>query len=89
MPEANGLAVNLGSSEQVSIEELADRIISMTGSSSEKVYVSYEEAYGPGYEDMQRRVPDCTLARELIGFQPKRTLDDIIQSVIDEQVQKI
>ena len=38
---------------------------------------------------MQRRVPDCTLARELIGFQPKRTLDDIIQSVIDEQVQKI
>ena len=47
--------------------------------------MSYLEAIGPGYEDMQRRVPDCTLARELVGFTPTRTLDDIIHSVIEDQ----
>lgn len=86
LDEARGVAVNLGSTEQVSIEQLADRVIAMTGSASGTVRVSYEEAYGPGYEDMQRRVPDCSLARELIGFRPVRTLDDIIRAVIDEQL---
>ncbi|GAA4615519.1 NAD-dependent epimerase/dehydratase family protein [Saccharopolyspora hordei] len=86
LDRALGLAVNLGSTEQVSIEDLAARIIAATGSSSGTVRVSYEDAYGPGYEDMQRRVPDCSLARELIGFRPRRSLDDIIRAVIDEQV---
>ena len=85
LDEARGRAVNLGSSEQVSIEELAHRIIALTGSSSGIVRVPYERAYGPGYEDMQRRVPDCTWARELIGFEPVRTLDDIIRAVVIEQ----
>jgi UDP-glucose 4-epimerase len=82
---ANGLAVNLGSSEQVSVEELARRVISATGSASGIVRTSYLDAYGPGYEDMLRRVPDCTLARELAGFRPTRTLDEIIQAVIEDQ----
>jgi UDP-glucose 4-epimerase len=79
---ALGRAVNLGSSEQVSIGELARRVISLTGSSSEITHQSYQQAYGDGYEDMQRRVPDCALARELVGFRASRELDDILRSVI-------
>ncbi|MGI8306200.1 NAD-dependent epimerase/dehydratase family protein [Saccharopolyspora hattusasensis] len=86
LDRAQGMAVNLGNTEQVSIEELAARIIAMTDSSSGTIQVPYEEAYGPGYEDLQRRVPDCSRARELIDFRPERTLDDIVRDVIDEQV---
>jgi UDP-glucose 4-epimerase len=82
---ACGRAVNLGSSEQVSINELARRVIAATGSASGIARRSYLEAYGSGYEDMQRRVPDCSLARELTGFAPRRTLDDIIAAVIADQ----
>ena len=82
---ACGRAVNLGSSEQVSISQLAQRVIAATGSASGIVRSSYLEAYGAGYEDMLRRVPDCTLARDLVGFVPARTLVDIIGAVIDDQ----
>jgi nucleoside-diphosphate-sugar epimerase len=82
---AYGRAVNVGNTEQVTILELARRVIAATGSSSELTYLSYLEAMGPGYEDMQRRVPDCTLAHELTGYKPTRTLDDIIHSVIADQ----
>ncbi|HUB37656.1 MAG TPA: NAD-dependent epimerase/dehydratase family protein [Streptosporangiaceae bacterium] len=83
--KANGRAVNLGSSEQVSIGELARRVIAATCSSSGITRASYLEAYGPGYEDMQRRVPDCALAAELVGFRATRPLDEIIRSVIADQ----
>jgi nucleoside-diphosphate-sugar epimerase len=83
--EACGSAVNLGSTEQVSIGGLAQRVLAITGSASDIVHLSYEEGIGPGYEDLQRRVPDCTRARELIGFAPVRTLDDILRAVIAAQ----
>jgi UDP-glucose 4-epimerase len=83
---ACGLAVNLGSTEQVSIEGLARRVIAATGSGSPIRRVSYHDAYGTGYEDMQRRVPDCTLAGDLVGFRARRTLDEIIDAVISDQV---
>ncbi|HEY7361634.1 MAG TPA: NAD-dependent epimerase/dehydratase family protein, partial [Streptosporangiaceae bacterium] len=82
---ATGRAVNLGSSEQVSISGLARHVIAATGSASGIVRSSYLEAYGAGYEDMLRRVPDCTLAKELVGFVPVRTLDEIIDAVIHDQ----
>ncbi|MGH3718853.1 MAG: NAD-dependent epimerase/dehydratase family protein [Pseudonocardiaceae bacterium] len=82
---AYGTAVNLGSSEQVSIAGLALRVLALTDSASDIVHMSYEEGIGPGYEDLQRRVPDCARAREMIGFHPVRTLDDILRSVIAEQ----
>jgi nucleoside-diphosphate-sugar epimerase len=85
---AIGLAVNLGSGEQVTIGHLARRVIGATGSASTIVRRSYLEAYGSGYEDMQRRVPDCTLARGLVGFSPTRTLDDIIAAVIADQASR-
>jgi UDP-glucose 4-epimerase len=82
---ACGRAVNLGSSEQVTIENLARRVIAATGSASGLQRTSYLDAYGPGYEDMQRRVPDCTLAADLIGFAATRSLDDIIRAVVADQ----
>jgi UDP-glucose 4-epimerase len=82
---AVGRAVNLGSSEQVSIGDLARRVIEAAGSSSGIERSSYLEAYGSGYEDMQRRVPDCALARELVGFAAGRPLAEIIRAVISDQ----
>jgi UDP-glucose 4-epimerase len=85
LDQASGRAVNLGSSEQVSINQLARRVIAATGSASRIERSSYLDAYGSGYEDMQRRVPDCSLARELTGFTATRSLDDIIRAVIADQ----
>jgi UDP-glucose 4-epimerase len=80
-PAAYSQVFNLGGTEQVSIRQLAERVIDVVGSSSSITYVPYESAYGPGYEDMQRRVPDCAKARRQIGFRPGRTLEDIIRDV--------
>jgi UDP-glucose 4-epimerase len=84
-PGAYGTAVNIGSSEQISIAGLAQRVLELTGSTSGTARMSYEQGIGPGYEDLQRRVPDCSRARKLIGFRPLRSLDDILRSVIAEQ----
>lgn len=84
--QACGRAVNLGSSEQVSIGELARRVIRLTGSPSAIERLSYLEVLGSGYEDLMRRVPDCALAGDLVGFEATRTLDDILRAVIDEQI---
>ena len=62
---------------------LADRVVELTGSESEITYMDYEEAYGEGYEDMQRRYPDTSLARRLIGYEPTRDLNAIIDSIIE------
>jgi UDP-glucose 4-epimerase len=84
-PAAYGLAVNLGNSQPVTINRLAQRIIAATGSSSAISHSPYLGAYGPGYEDIQRRIPDSSLASKLVGFAPQRALDDIIRSVIEDQ----
>ncbi len=82
-PKAVGQIFNVGNANEVSIKELALMVKEMAGSSSEIVYIPYEKAYGPGYEDMQRRCPDITKIKDLIGFEPKTDLKGIIQSVID------
>ncbi|MBL3670679.1 GDP-mannose 4,6-dehydratase [Streptomyces sp. M2CJ-2] len=82
---AYGTAYNIGSNEQISIAELAERVIKATGSTSSVVHVPYQEAYGPGFEDMERRVPDCGKAERTVGFRPQRTLDDIINDVTAER----
>ena len=82
-PGAVGEVFNLGSQEEVTIEELGRRVIRLAGSSSSIVYVPYEEAYEEGYEDMPRRVPDISKIRTLLGFQPTMNLDQIIQSVVE------
>lgn len=84
VPECFGQVVNLGNDEEVSIKQLAERAIELTGSSSELKYVSYDEAYGEGFEDMQRRVPSLDKAKRLIGYNATRTLTDIINDVSGE-----
>ncbi|MBV2365082.1 NAD-dependent epimerase/dehydratase family protein [Streptomonospora nanhaiensis] len=82
-PAAHNRAVNLGGLEEVSVLDLAARVIELTGSASELRFVPYEEAYGEGYEDMRRRMPDTSLAAELVGYTPTRRLDDIILSIVE------
>jgi UDP-glucose 4-epimerase len=82
-PNAVGQIFNVGNPEEVTIKDLAMLVKKMTESASEIEYLSYEKAYGPGYEDMHRRCPDITRIKGLIGFEPKIDLRGIIQSVID------
>ncbi|WP_017590649.1 NAD-dependent epimerase/dehydratase family protein [Nocardiopsis ganjiahuensis] len=84
-PEAYNRAVNLGGREEISIKGLADRVVQLTGSTSAITYVDYEQAYGEGYEDMQRRYPDTSLAARLIGYEPTRDLNDIIDSIVQHR----
>ena len=81
--ESVGEVFNIGSSEEVSIMELARRVKGLTGSKSEIVTVPYDEAYEEGFEDMPRRVPDTSKVARLTGFRPTVTLDQILQSVIE------
>src|SRR5205085_2163644 len=78
--EAEGLAVNLGSQEEVTILQLAKLVIERTGSSSEVQLVPYRDVYVGGFEDMPRRVPDLTRARKLIGFEPVTSPAEIVAS---------
>ncbi len=79
-----GRVFNLGGDEEVSIEELARRVIRVTGSRSGIEHVPYEQAYGQKFDDLPRRVPDLTRIRAAIGFQPRHKLDEIIKSVFEE-----
>jgi len=83
--DAYGRVFNLGSDDEVSIRELAEIVRQETGSPSEVRYVAYEDAYEEGFEDMARRVPDTSRARDLVGFRPTVGLRDIIRLVVEEQ----
>ncbi|MFN2531716.1 MAG: GDP-mannose 4,6-dehydratase [Pyrinomonadaceae bacterium] len=83
--EAVGNVYNIGSNDEITILELAKRVKELTRSSSEIVFVPYDEAYEEGFEDMPRRVPDISKIQNLVGFRPQMTLDGILQSVIDYQ----
>ncbi len=80
-PSAYGQAFNLGQPGEISIMQLARRIIALTKSNSAIALVPYAEAYGEGYADMRRRVPDNTLAKQTLGFNPATGLDEIILAV--------
>lgn len=83
-PATYGEVFNVGSSEEVSILQLAGRIADRTGNRSPVDLIPYDKAYDVGFEDMQRRVPDTTKVRDLTGWQPTRTLDDILAETIAE-----
>ena len=78
-----GEVYNIGGVGEVSIKELAERVIARTNSKSTITYTAYESAYPAGYEDMQRRVPDTTKIRSAITWSPAYSLDGIIDSVAD------
>src|SRR5437588_863192 len=81
-PKAIGEVFNVGSQEEITIADLARRIIEKTGSASPLQLIRYEDAYAVGFEDMRRRVPDTAKIRTLTGWEPKRTLDDILRETI-------
>jgi UDP-glucose 4-epimerase len=85
-PTAIGKVFNIGSDQEISIRQLAERIRELTKSESEITYLPYDEAYEEGFEDMPRRVPDISRVRKLVGFTPSVVLDDILRSVIDYEV---
>ena len=82
---AIGQIFNVGNDEEVTIEALARRVIQITGSKSEIVFVPYDQAYEAGFEDMQRRVPSLEKIGRLIGYRPKTSLNEIIQKVVEYQ----
>ncbi|HZO17461.1 MAG TPA: GDP-mannose 4,6-dehydratase [Gemmatimonadaceae bacterium] len=82
-PEAAGEIYNIGSTDEISILDLATRVRAICGSHSPIVTVPYEQAYEAGFEDMPRRIPDTTRIRKLIGYRPTTTIDQIIESVIE------
>ena len=79
-----GKVINIGNNSEISINGLAQAVISHTDSTSEVIYVPYEEAYGNGFEDMERRVPNIELISDLVGWKPKRNLLEIIEDVSAE-----
>ncbi|MGA9995569.1 MAG: GDP-mannose 4,6-dehydratase [Pyrinomonadaceae bacterium] len=80
-----GQVFNIGSNEEVTILQLAERVKELTNSDSEIVFVPYDEAYEEGFEDMPRRVPDISKVNALVGFRPEMSLEGILQSVINYQ----
>jgi len=81
-PKAQGEVFNIGSQEEITIEDLAKAIIKFTKSRSKIEYVPYETAYEEGFEDMQRRVPDITKINKLTGFKPTYSLSGIIEDIV-------
>lgn len=82
-PQAVGEIFNVGSTEEITILNLAKRVKMLAGSRSEIVKVPYDEAYEEGFEDMPRRVPDISKIRSLIGYRPTATIDEIVSAVIE------
>jgi UDP-glucose 4-epimerase len=82
-PGAVGQVFNVGATQEVTILELAERILRLTGSPSEITFIPYEEAYSPGFEDMRRRVPSLEKIQKLCDYTPRYSLDETLQRVID------
>lgn len=82
-PRARGEVFNVGAETEISIEDLARRVQAIVNPSARIEKIPYEKAYGEGFEDMQRRVPDIRKVREFIGWRPTVGIDEIIQSVAD------
>ena len=85
----SGEIFNLGNTERIAIVDLAKRVIERTGSSSTIQYVEYEQAYGPGYEDMRHRAPSLDKIRAAIGFEPSTSLDVILDSGAEDMRRRI
>jgi UDP-glucose 4-epimerase len=84
-PAAIGEVFNIGSDHEVSINELAEMVRVIAGSKSPIEHIPYDQAYAKGFEDMQRRVPDCSKLERTVGFKPTTPLERIIRQVVDDQ----
>jgi len=84
-PAAIGEVFNLGSDEEITIHDLAKKIITKTGSTSQITFVPYEQAYAPGFEDMRKRVPSLSKLHHLLGYSPRYSLDQILDRIIEHE----
>jgi UDP-glucose 4-epimerase len=84
-PSAAGQVFNLGGQEEISMNDLAARVIQLAGSKSIVQHIPYDLAYGQAFDDLPRRVPKLDKIQAAIGFAPRHTLDQIIESVIEQQ----
>ncbi|MBI3273943.1 MAG: GDP-mannose 4,6-dehydratase [Candidatus Colwellbacteria bacterium] len=84
-PKSMGEIYNLGSDEEISINDLAQNILRLTGSSSKILHIRHDKVYGKGFEDMQRRRPDIFKIKKLIGYKPKYTLEESIKKIIKHE----
>lgn len=82
-PEARGEVFNVGGRREISIMDLAELVKQRTGSESPIVTIPYDEAYAPGFEDMARRVPDLSKVVRTVGFEPRVSLEEIIDNVVE------
>ena len=82
-PRAIGQVVNIGNSEEISMNGLAERVRTLTGSSSPITLIPYDQAYESGFEDMPRRLPDLTKVHGMIGYETRHNLDSILTDVIE------
>ena len=80
-PDAPGRTYNVGNTEEISILGLAERVRDQLGSASEIIMIPYEKAYAPGFEDMQRRVPDISRVQSLVGWRPEITLAETLDRI--------
>lgn len=87
--QAVGQVFNIGSTYEISIYQLAKRVISLSGSQSEIIFTPYEKAYEPGFEDMLRRVPSIEKITQLTGFKPHFSLDESLQRIIAFELSQI
>lgn len=85
-PGAVGNVFNVGAQNEISIRDLADLVVELTGSASDVRFVPYAEAYEPGFEDMERRLPNIDKVRALTGWDPARTLREIVRDVVDHEL---
>jgi len=88
-PQADGQVVNIGSRESITIDVLADKIVEMTGSASEKRYLTYEQVYGRPFDDMLVRKPDLTKIEGLIDYHPRYSLEQTLEQIIDFERAKL
>ena len=86
---AAGQVYNIGTNEEITIEELADKIIRITGSKSKKEFVPYEVAYGRPIEDMMRRVPSVERIKKTVDWEPKTSLDETLQLITESVKQNL
>ena len=86
--EGIGEVFNIGNDQEISIEDLANKVIRLSESSSKVQLIPYDQAYGVGFEDMPRRVPDLSKIRKAIGYAPRMDLDAIVRSVIEYHREK-
>jgi UDP-glucose 4-epimerase len=81
-PAAVGEVFNVGTTHELTIGALAERVQALAGSASPTVLVPYDRAYQPGFEDLRRRVPDIRKAERVVGYRPRVSLDDTLRRVI-------